>query len=79
LARGDNDTYRHFVRGNSGYDLIYDTGGKDKLVLTNYSRSEVRGRPYDVDNNGKPDGLQVKLGKGNQNQLIIGNYFDNTK
>jgi hypothetical protein len=79
FGKRGNDTYTHFVRGNSGHDLIYDTGGKDKLLLTNYSNSEVRGRPYDVDNNGKPDGLQVKLGKGNQNQLIIGNYFDNTK
>jgi Ca2+-binding RTX toxin-like protein len=39
-GQGGNDTYTHFVRGNSGKDIIVDSGGKDKLVLTNYKLSE---------------------------------------
>jgi Ca2+-binding RTX toxin-like protein len=79
FGKGGNDTYTHFVRGNSGRDVIADSGGRDKLVLTNYSKSEVK--PYAVDyvnNNGKPDSLGLKLGKGSQNTVIIV-YFYNDK
>jgi hypothetical protein len=79
LGGGGNDTYTNFVRGNSGSDAILDRGGRDKIVLTNYSRSEVGSRPYDVNKNGKADALAVFLGKGNQNTVLIGAYFDDTK
>jgi hypothetical protein len=35
VGKEGNDTYTHFVRGNSGRDGIYDSGGRDKLLLTN--------------------------------------------
>src|SRR5215210_4089104 len=41
-GKGGNDTYTHFVRGNSGNDGIIDSGGKDHLLLLNYTQSEVR-------------------------------------
>jgi hypothetical protein len=61
-GKGGNDTYTNFVRGNSGVDDIYDSGGKDKLVLTAYSRSEILKRATPVDyltKNGKVDGLEA--------------------
>jgi hypothetical protein len=79
LAKGGNDTYTHFVRGNSGHDQIYDSGGKDKLLLTNYLKSEVKAYPQDFNNNGKPDDLALVLGKGLKNQVIIEFYFDDTR
>jgi hypothetical protein len=54
LAKGGNDTYTHFVRGNSGHDLIYESGGKDKLLLTNYLKSEVKAYLQDFNNRAKP-------------------------
>ena len=79
LGKGGNDTYTNFVKGNSGLDLISDTGGTDKLLLTNYLMSEVRGSRVDVNKNGKADALLLTLGKGTQNKVIIGDYFDDTK
>jgi Ca2+-binding RTX toxin-like protein len=79
-GKGGNDTYTHFVRGNSGRDAIYDSGGRDKLLLTNYSRSEVKFEAVDyLNNNGKPDSLGIVLGKGNQNTVIIAAFFDDTR
>jgi hypothetical protein len=74
-----NDTYTNFVRGNSGNDLIADSKGKDKLLLTNYSNSELKLYPIDVNKNGKTDSLGIYLGKGNKNTVLIANYFDDTK
>jgi hypothetical protein len=79
LGKGGNDTYTNFVRGNSGNDLILDSGGKDKLLLTNYSVSEIKLYPQDVNKNGKTDSLGLVLGKGNKNTVLIVNYFDDTK
>jgi hypothetical protein len=78
-GKGGNDTYTHFVRGNSGNDGIVDSGGKDKLLLTNYSASEIKLYPQDVNKNGKTDSLGLFLGKGNKNTVLIVNYFDDTK
>jgi hypothetical protein len=79
-GKGGNDTYTHFVRGNSGRDGIYDSGGRDKLLLTNYSRSEVKFEAVDyLNNNGKFDSLGIVLGKGRQNTVIIAAYFDDTR
>jgi hypothetical protein len=67
------------VKGNSGFDQILDSGGKDKLLLTNYSNSEVKLYYEDVNKNGKADSLYVVLGKGTKNLVLILNYFDDTK
>jgi hypothetical protein len=79
LGKGGNDTYTNFVRGNSGLDQIYDSGGIDKLLLTNYKQSEVRAYPQDFNNNGKADDLVLVLGKGQKNQVAIEFYFDDTR
>ena len=76
---GGNDTYTNFVRGNSGNDAIADSGGKDKLLLTNYSISEIKLYPIDLNKNGKTDSLGLYLGKGNKNTVLIANFFDDTK
>ena len=78
-GKGGNDTYTNFVRGNSGNDLIADSGGKDKLLLTNYSKSEIKLYYQDVNKNGKVDSLGVVLGKGNKNTVLIISYYDDTK
>ncbi len=78
LGKGGNDTYTNFVRGNSGRDGIYDSGGRDKLVLTNYSRSEVKFEAVDWNNNGKPDSLGLRLG-GSQNTVLIADFYDDTR
>jgi hypothetical protein len=82
VGDGGNDTYTNFVRGNSGNDGIADSGGKDKLLLTNYSVSEIKLYPQDVNKNGKTDSLGVVLGKVTKkpkNSVLILNYFDDTK
>jgi Ca2+-binding RTX toxin-like protein len=82
LGKGGNDTYTNFVRGNSGVDEIFDSGGKDKLVLTAYSKSEVlkRAAPADyVTNNGKADSLVLPLDRKGKNGIIILGYYDDTK
>jgi|SRR5215210_1041678 len=76
---GGNDTYTNFVRGNSGSDLIVDSGGKDKLLLTNYSKSEVRTVVLDLNKNGKTDSFGLYLGKGTKNTVLMIGYFDDTR
>jgi hypothetical protein len=77
-GKGGNDTYTHFVRGNSGHDLIIDSGGKDKLLLTNYSGSELKSDIFDTNNNGKADSLGLRLA-GKKNTVLIVGYFDDTR
>jgi Ca2+-binding RTX toxin-like protein len=82
LGKGGNDTYTHFVRGNSNVDDIYDSGGKDKLVLTAYSRSEILNRASPVDyvtKNGKVDSLVLPLDRTGQNGIIILAFYDDTR
>jgi Ca2+-binding RTX toxin-like protein len=82
LGKGGNDTYTNFVRGNSGVDTIFDSGGKDKLVLTAYSKSEVLKRATPVDyltKNGKPDTLVLALDSKGKNGIIIAGFYDDTK
>jgi hypothetical protein len=78
LARGATIP-THFVRGNSGHDGIYDSGGKDKLDLSNYSRSELKVEPDDLNNNGEPDSLLLRLGKSWQNTVVIEGFYDDKK
>jgi Ca2+-binding RTX toxin-like protein len=82
FGKGGNDTYTHFVRGNSGVDLIFDSGGKDKLVLTAYSKSEVLKRAAPVDyltKNGKPDSLVLQLDRKGKNGIIAAAFYDDTR
>jgi hypothetical protein len=77
---GGNDTYTNFVKGNSGYDLIIDSGGKDHLLLLNYRESEIEYGWKDINKNGKADSLGVYLDpKGVKNAVIIYNFYDDTK
>jgi len=78
-GKGGNDTYTHFVRGNSGNDGIIDSGGKDHLLLLNYTQSEVRLFYSDINKNGKADSLGIYLGKGSKNFVLIYNAYDDTK
>jgi hypothetical protein len=78
LAKGGNDTYTNFVRGNSGHDGILDSGGRDKLVLANYLRSEVWAWFLDTNNNGKVDSLLLRLW-GSQNTVVILDQYDDTR
>jgi hypothetical protein len=80
-GEGGNDTYTNFVKGNSGQDNIVDSGGKDKLLLTDYKYpKEVRVSILDVNENGKADSLAILLDpKGVKNAVVILNHFDDTK
>jgi hypothetical protein len=78
-GKGGNDTYTNFVKGNSGRDAIIDSGGRDKLLLTNYAKSEVKLEALDTNKNGKADSLGIILGKGTKNTVLILGYFDDTK
>ena len=78
-GKGGNDTYTNFVKGNSGRDAIIDSGGRDKLLLTNYAKSEVKLEALDTNKNGKADSLGLILGKGTKNTVLILGYFDDTK
>jgi hypothetical protein len=77
-GKGGNDTYTNFVRGNSGHDWIIDSGGKDKLLLTNYSGSELKSDFVDTNNNGKADSLGIRLA-GKKNTVLIVGYFADTR
>jgi hypothetical protein len=84
LGKGGNDTYTRFGRSNSGYDVILDSGGRDKLTLFHYSQSEVKPRSFNVDvnNNGKPDALVLLLvpdRPSNRNRVAIGDFWDDTR
>jgi len=79
-GQGGDDTYTHFVRGNSGKDVIVDSGGKDKLVLTNYKLSELTILGADTNKNGKADSVYIFLDKkATKNYVILlGALDDNT-
>jgi hypothetical protein len=80
VGKGGNDTYTNFVRGNSGHDFIADSGGKDKLVLTNYKASEVTILAADTNKNGKADSFFVFLDKkGTKNYVLILGALDDKK
>jgi hypothetical protein len=82
FGKGGKDTYTNFVRGNSGVDLIFDSGGKDKLVLTAYSESEVfkRASAEDyVNKNGKADSLVLPLDRKGKNGIILAAFYDDTR
>ena len=77
-GKGGNDTYTNFVKGNSGIDEILDSGGKDKLLLTNYSNAGTAA--LDTNKNGKADSLGIYLDpKGVKNAVLIIGYFDDKK
>jgi hypothetical protein len=82
VGKGGNDTYTNFARGNSGVDFILDSGGKDKLLLTNYSTHTYQALDY-VNNNGKADTLAIYLDpKGTKklkNAVVILYFFDDKK
>ena len=78
VGKGGNDTYTNFVKGNSGNDLIFDSGGKDKLLLTNYSK--VAGaEALDTNKNGKADTYVIYLDSKGNNAVVIVGFFDDKK
>jgi hypothetical protein len=78
LGKRGNDTYTNFVKGNSGFDQILDSGGKDKLLLTNYRTADTLA--LDTNKNGKADALAIFLDpKGTKNTVLIRLYFDDKK
>jgi len=80
IGGSGNDTYTNFVKGNSGSDQIQDSGGTDKVLLTNYSAASLTHGPLDLDKNGKADSLAIFLDpKGTKNVVVILNYYDNNK
>jgi Ca2+-binding RTX toxin-like protein len=78
---GGNDTYTGFVKGNSGFDTINDSGGKDTLVLTAYPESEVYVTAADFDHNGKADSVVIGLGPTipSRDTVVIYDHFDNNR
>jgi RTX calcium-binding nonapeptide repeat (4 copies) len=78
-GQGGNDTYTHFVRGNSGIDIIVDSGGKDKLVLTNYQAFELAIVGADINKNGKADSIYIFLDKKAKNYVVILGALDDNK
>jgi Ca2+-binding RTX toxin-like protein len=78
VGKGGNDTYTHFVRGNSGKDVLVDSGGKDKLVLTNYSQTELKSDLVDTNSNGKVDSFGLRLA-GTKNTVLIVGYFNDKR
>jgi hypothetical protein len=79
LGKGGNDTYTHFVRGNVGKDVIKDTRGSDKLLLTNYSQSEVKARRLDTNKNNKADSVVLYLGQDGKHWVGISGFYDDTR
>jgi hypothetical protein len=78
VGKGGNDTYTNFVRGNSAFDDIADYGGRDTLVLTAYSESELVFAAVDYDKNGKADSLSI--GFPNYGGIVvIYDHFDNQR
>ena len=77
-GKGGNDTYTHFVRGNSGKDVIVDSGGKDKLILTNYSQTELKPDFVDTNSNGKADSFGLRMA-GTKNTVLIVGYFNDKR
>ena len=75
IGQAGNDTYTNFVKGGSGFDTIVYTSGTDKLLLTEYAKSEVKRVLVDIDENGKNDSLFLMLG-GKQHRVTIANYYD---
>ena len=70
------------MRGNSGADEIADVGGRDTLVLSAFSRSEVVKLAVPVDyltKNGKPDTLVLPLDRKDTNGIIIPAFYDDTR
>jgi hypothetical protein len=74
IGQAGKDTYTNFVKGASGLDIIVDTSGTDKLLLTEYAESEVKRVLVDIDENGKDDSLFLMLG-GEQHRVTIANYY----
>ena len=80
LGDGGNDTYTNFVRGKSGFDQILDSGGKDKLVLTNYKVSELTILGADTNKNGKADSIFIFLDKkATKNVVVLVDALDDNK
>ena len=79
LGKGGNDTYTNFVRGNVGKDVIKDTRGSDKLLLTNYSQSEVKARKLDTNKNNKADSVVLYLGQGGKHWVGILGFYDDAR
>jgi hypothetical protein len=77
-GKAGNDTYTNFLKSIAGKDTIGDDSGKDTLQLTDYSQSELKGAPADVNNNGKADTLVIFLGS-QQNWVALLDYFDDTR
>jgi hypothetical protein len=81
VGKGGNDTYTNFAKGNFGQDAILDSGGKDRILLTNYSVRELKLFYYDANNNGKIDSLLIEAPKtsGPNAIVILGHYDDRSK
>jgi Ca2+-binding RTX toxin-like protein len=78
-GQGGNDTYTQFARGNSGKDVIVDSGGKDKLVLTNYKASELIILGADINENGKADSVHIVFDKKAKNIVTLLGALDDNK
>jgi hypothetical protein len=82
LGKGGNDTYTNFVKPKTGYDTINDAGGKDKLVLTAYTKSQIYGHALclDMDADGRTDGVWIDIppspDRPVRNAVKVLNYFN---
>jgi hypothetical protein len=81
-GKAGNDTYTNFVRGSTGKDAIFDSAGKDKLMLTAYSKSELLKRAANIDfvtKNGKIDTLVFYLDPRGKHYVAVLGMWDDTR
>ena len=82
-AKAGNDTYTNFLKSNAGTsanpptDSIGDAAGTDTLVLTDYSKSELKTAWADANGNGNGDTLIIFLGSSKTSVALLA-YFDDT-
>jgi hypothetical protein len=83
-AKAGNDTYTNFLKSNAGTsanpptDSIGDAAGTDTLVLTDYSKSELKTAWADANGNGNGDTLIIFLGSSKTSVALLA-YFDDTR
>jgi hypothetical protein len=79
-----NDTYTNFVQPKSGFDVIGDAAGTDKLVLTNYTADEVIFYTYDANEDGNVESIWIDIppkdpADGSNNSVVVVNYWTDTQ
>ena len=78
FAKAGGDTYTNFAFANFGKDIIADTSGTDKLMLTNYPKRGAKFFPLDLNENGNPDSVLIEPGRSSQHWVAVLGFFADT-